>query len=161
MNVTISFDIFDIDSVKAASDKLKSYYRRLDRQGNEVCQRLAQIGQTTATQGFSGARYDGTNDVSVSVEQIDRGSRINASGNAVLFIEYGSGITLGSGHPEPNGYGPGTYPSEKQHWNDPKGWWYAHDRHTYGNPPAAAMYEAEQEVLRNIDRIANEVIGHD
>lgn len=159
-DIVIPLDVFDIDSVMNASERLKAYYRRLDRKAREICNRLASIGAVRASLGFARAIYNGHNDVSITVEQIDSGYRINADGEAVLFIEFGSGAMYGYGHPEPQGYGPGTYPG-KGHWNDPNGWWYGHGQHSFGNPPSAAMYEAEQEVKRSIEQVAKEVLGND
>ena len=162
-DIVIPIDIFDLESVQNASDKLKAYYRRLDRKAKEICRQLAYIGEFRARVGFARAIYDGNNDVSVSVEQIENGYRVDANGQAVLFIEYGSGA-IGYGYPGETDYGPSTWsegPQGKRHWNDPKGWWYAHDRHSYGNPPAAAMYDAEQEIRRNIEQVCREVLGSD
>ena len=159
-DIVIPLDVFDIDSVQNAAERLKAYYRRLDRQAREICGRLASLGAVRASLGFSRAIYNGNNDVHIDVEQIDSGYRINANGEAVLFIEFGSGAAYGYGHPDPQGYGPGTYPG-KGHWNDPNGWWYGHGQHSFGNPPAAAMYNAEQEIRQNIERVAREVLGRE
>ena len=141
--------------------ELQKFKTDFDSKVMTVCEKLAQIGEVRARLDYSGAIYDGTNDVSVRVEPTGTGYRVVASGNAVLFIEFGSG-TIGYGHPEPGIYGPGTWSdgsSGKKHWQDPGGWYYAHGKKSIGNPPAAAMYHAEQEVRQRIQEVVSEVFG--
>ena len=154
----IDVNIFDYASVSRATRSLEEYAADLIEKANTVCERLASMGAVRASLDFSRAIYNGTNDVEVTVEPIDNGYAIHARGNAVLFIEFGSGASYGYGHPEPEGYGPGTYPG-KGHWDDPNGWWYGNHEHSYGNPPAAAMYHAKQDVLQEVQRIADEVFA--
>ena len=156
--MTVDVNIFDYASVSRAQRRLDEYFADLIEKANTVCERLATIGAVRASLDFSRAIYNGTNDVAVTVEPIDNGYAIHATGNAVLFIEFGSGASYGYGHPEPEGYGPGTYPG-KGHWDDPNGWWYGTHEHSYGNPPAAAMYHAKQDVLQEVQRIADEVFN--
>ena len=156
--MTVDVNIFDYASVSRATRRLDEYFADLIEKANTVCERLATIGAVRASLDFSRAIYNGTNDVAVTVEPIDNGYAIRATGNAVLFIEFGSGASYGYGHPEPEGYGPGTYPG-KGHWDDPNGWWYGTHEHSYGNPPAAAMYHAKQDVLQEVQRIADEVFA--
>lgn len=156
--MTVDVNVFDYASVSRATRRLDEYYADLIEKANTVCERLATIGAVRASLDFSRAIYNGTNDVDVTVEPIDNGYAIHATGNAVLFIEFGSGASYGYGHPEPEGYGPGTYPG-KGHWDDPNGWWYGNHEHSYGNPPAAAMYHAKQDVLQEVQRIADEVFA--
>ncbi len=164
MNVTVN--VFDPRDMQIATDEIAEYLSDLQEKGNQICERLASIGALRASIGFSSAIYTGVNDVSISVEPISNGWAIHARGNAVLFIEFGAGATLGYGHPEAKaeGYGPGTYnpdypTPENPNWRNPKGWWYGKGQHTYGNPPAAAMYYAKEEVIRNIEQVAREVFG--
>ena len=156
--MTADVNIFDYASVSRAQRRLDEYVADLIEKANTVCERLASMGAVRASLDFSRAIYNGTNDVAVAVEPIDNGYAIRATGNAVLFIEFGSGASYGYGHPEPEGYGPGTYPG-KGHWDDPNGWWYGSHEHSYGNPPAAAMYHAKQDVLQEVQRIADEVFA--
>lgn len=158
MAITIRMNGLDRHSVRNAINQLKEFQTDYDTKMQTVCEQLATMGAVRASLEFARAPYSGTNDVSVTAEPFGNGWRVRASGNAVLFIEFGSGATYGYGHPEPQGYGPGTYPG-KGHWNDPKGWWYGHGKHTYGNPPAAAMYHAEQDIRAEIERVVSEVFG--
>jgi hypothetical protein len=156
--VTVDVNIFDYASVSRAQRRLDEYFADLIEKANTVCERLASMGAVRASLDFSRAIYNGTNDVAVTVEPIDNGYAIHATGNAVLFIEFGSGASYGYGHPEPEGYGPGTYPG-KGHWDNPNGWWYGNHEHSYGNPPAQAMYNAKREIQAEVQRIADEVFA--
>lgn len=156
--MTVDVNIFDYASVSMAQRRLDEYVADLIEKANTVCERLATIGAVRASLDFSRAIYNGTNDVEVTVEPIDNGYAIHARGNAVLFIEFGSGASYGYGHPEPEGYGPGTYPG-KGHWDDPNGWWYGNHEHSYGNPPAQAMYNAKRDIQAEVQRIADEVFA--
>lgn len=159
MNIQVNG--LDPESVRNAVTELRQYQSDIDGKMRQVCEKLAHIGQVRASVGFSNAIYDGTNDVSVTAEPFDNGWKVRASGHATLFIEFGSG-TIGYGHPEPQEYGPGTWSdseSGKRHWQDPNGWYYAHGRKSFGNPPAAAMYYAEQDIRREIETVVKEVFG--
>lgn len=155
---TITINGFDPVSIRSAISELQAMQNKVERMGMSVCERLATLAATRASIEYARAPYNGVNDVVVVAEPFDNGWRVRASGNAVLFIEYGSGATYGFGHPNPMGFGPGTYPG-KGHWADPKGWWYGHGLHSYGNPPAAAMYHAEQDVRSLAPSVVTEVIN--
>ncbi len=168
--MNIDVNVFDSRDMQIATHELEQYLADLQERANRVCERLASIGAVRASLGFSRAIYQGVNDVEVTVEPIQNGYRVKASGDAVLFIEFGAGATYGYGHPDPQGNVPGSYPG-KGHWDDPNGWWFPNAAvsaqggtadaytHTYGNPPSAAMYEAQQECVRNIERVVNEVFN--
>lgn len=161
MSASIRFNGLNSASVRRVVTKLSKTRTSYDAKMQTVCERLATLGAVRASLEFSRAPYSGENDVAVTAEPYGSGWRVRASGEAVLFIEFGAGVTYGYGHPDPQGYGPGTYPSTKGHWDDPNGWWYAHGRHTYGNPPAAAMYHAEQDIRASIERVVSEVFGQE
>lgn len=163
MPKTIKISLFDNNSLNDAIKEVKRYKEWVGRKENELRVRLASVGALVASIRFSRAVYNGTNDVSVRVEDSGKTATIYADGDSVAFIEFGSGATYGYGHPEAEkfGAGPGTYPDGKGHWNSPDGWWYAHGEHSYGNPPAMAMYDAREEIVNQYMRIAREVFGSD
>ena len=137
--------------------------------------RLAQEGMEIASVKFSQAVYDGTNDVSVTVEP--RGNNVRAvvaTGGATLFIEFGTGVTYPDNHPEAEelgmkrgeyGHGHG-----KQH-----SWGYYGDPGTngvlkekknggfvvitHGNPANMPMYETVKELQDRLTEIAKEVFS--
>ena len=145
-----------------------AYQKWLVRKSDELARRLAEMGVVNASIEFSRAFYDGNNDTQMHLERRGDGRyAVVAQGEAVLFIEFGSGATYGYGHPEPQGFGPGTYPGEG-HWDDPNGWYLPKDKwaadgskHSYGNPPAMAMYNTVKELERELDRVVREVFASD
>ncbi|MBQ2768093.1 MAG: hypothetical protein IJF49_08480 [Clostridia bacterium] len=139
--------------------------------------RLAEVGEQEARMRFAAAAYDGTNDVKVHAEPTADGYRVVAEGQAVAFIEFGSGILqppypadAAVSHPR------GVYGQGKG--SNLNGWVYVgeqgssgvqmYDRHgspkegvyrTKGNPPAAAMYHAVRAMRDAAPEIAREVFG--
>ena len=158
----IVVDPFDQKSIDNAIKELDRYQRWVHEKEEVLRQRLAQLGATVASIEFSRAIYNGTNDVTVRVDDNGRKATIFAEGSAVLFIEFGSGAKYGGGHPDAGkfGYGPGTYsdgPEGKGRWDDPNGWYFAHGQHSFGNPPAMAMVHARDAILEQLTAIAREV----
>lgn len=151
--MTIDINGFDRASIRSAIRELQKLSKG---KTDEACMALAEYGAQRARTTFQFAEYDGVNDVTVVAESIPNGARVHASGNAVLFIEYGAGATRGYGHPNPRQYGPGTYPG-RGHWNDPNGWYYAHGQRSWGNPPACAMYNAEVDMYYRAHEIVSGV----
>lgn len=149
------------DSIGKAVKELKRYQKWVAKKEAELRSRLAMRGATVASIQFARAIYTGSNDVSVRVDNTGSVAVIYAEGDAVAFIEFGAGAAYGYGHPQSAefGVGPGTYPDGKGHWDDPKGWWFGSGQHTYGNPPAAAMYAAVREIAENVTEIAREVFA--
>ena len=161
MAKTIRINGLSEKSISDAIAEVRKYQAWVEAKEIELRSRLASLGATVASIQFSRAIYNGTNDVSVRVDDTGSVAVIYAEGESVAFIEFGAGITYGSGHPQAAelGVGPGTYPEGKGHWDNPNGWWYAHGQHTYGNPPAMAMYQAVQAMAEEITRIAREVFA--
>lgn len=140
-----------------AAKKVEALADDLPRKSQELVNRLAQRGVQLAKAYFQ-VPYDG--DGSVSVNWEERGASVTAvvaTGNAVLFLEFGAGKMMGYGHPEPLDYGPGTYNPSSDKWKSPYGWYYARNQKSYGNPPSAAMYTARKEVGEMILEIAREI----
>lgn len=148
--------------IQKIQDELMVYRKWQEEKARELAERLAALGATVASIRFSRAVYTGKKDVEVTVEGLPNGYKVKADGESVLFIEFGSGVTYGYGHPEAGefGMGPGTYPDGKGHWDDPKGWYLpksAGGGHTFGNPPAMPMYEARKAIEQELPRIVKEV----
>ena len=158
----IVIDPFDQESISKAIKELDRYKNWVREKEEILRQRLAHLGATVASIEFSRAIYNGTNYVSVRVDDSGSKATIFAEGSAVLFIEFGSGKKYGGGHPDAGkfGYGPGTYsdgPNGKGHWSDPNGWYFSHGQHSFGNPPAMAMVHARDAILEQLTAIAREV----
>lgn len=158
--MTITINGFDTASIDAAIQELQTAFKDQNQMVQDACMKVAEFGAKWAEGGYRSAEYpSGANDVVVTAEATGDGARVRASGENVLFIEYGAGALRGYGHPEPNGYGPGTFNPLSDNWKNPNGWYYAHGRKTWGNPPSAAMYYAEQAMRENADTIVNGVLG--
>ena len=159
MPKTIVIDGLSQKNINNAIKEVQKYKQWVLQKETELRVRLASVGATVASIQFSRAIYNGTNDISVRVDDTGSVAVIYAEGESVAFIEFGSGDRYGHGHPQAgeHGMGPGTYPSDKGLWNNPKGWWYGHGQHSYGNPPAMAMYQAVQAMTEQITMIAKEV----
>lgn len=148
--------------IQKIQDELMVYRKWQEEKERELAELLATLGATVASIRFSRAVYTGKKNVDVTVEWLPNGFKVKADGESVLFIEFGSGVTYGYGHPEAGefGMGPGTYPDGKGHWDDPKGWYLpksAGGGHTFGNPPAMPMYEARKAIEQELPRIVKEV----
>lgn len=164
MGKTIRISGLSEQNIAQAARELRQYADWVRVKESELRLRLASVGATVASIQFSRAIYNGSKDVTVRVEDDGKTAVIYAEGESVAFIEFGSGAKYGGGHPLAGefGLGPGTWsdgPDGKGHWNDPKGWWYGHGKHSYGNPPAAAMVSARDAMVEQLTTIAREVFG--
>lgn len=155
----ITVDPLNKTSVADAIKELKRYKAWVVKKEVLLRSRLSMIGATVASVQFSRAIYNGAKDVTVRVDNTGSVAVIYAEGKDVAFIEFGAGAKYGYGHPEAAkfGTGPGTYPDGKGHWDNPKGWWYGNSQHSFGNPPAMAMYEARERMVEQVTQIAREV----
>ena len=161
MSKTIQIELSN-KSINSAVKELRQYSAWIQDKEKELRSRLAMMGATVASIQFSRAIYNGSNDVSVRVDDTGSVAVIYAEGESVAFIEFGSGKKYGYGHPQAGefGFGPGTWSDGEQgkgHWDDDRGWWYGSGQHSYGNPPAMAMVAARDEIVENVTRIAREV----
>lgn len=160
MNKKITINLTD-KSIDSAIKEIRKYKLWVEAKEKELRLRLATLGATVASIRFSSAIYNGTNDVSVRVSDKGDTATIYAEGESVAFIEFGAGAKHGYGHPQAGefGVGPGTYPDGKGNWDNPKGWYIPGGEHTYGNPPAMAMYDAVQAMTEQVTMIAKEVFS--
>ncbi len=163
----MSVTILNLDKVIS---QIESYRKGLQNKINRFLERLSTLGAYRARIEFTNAMYAGTNDVEISVEPTKTGYKVVASGQAVLFIEFGTGV-LNPEHPQSSefGFSHGTYGLGKG--ANEKGWVYVGEQgnagqpiregvyHTYGNPPAKAMYNAAKDMKTEIYAIAKEVFG--
>ena len=161
--------------------KLKKKRNTLDDKRKIFLERLALEGFEVADITFRHALYAGFNDVVVLEPKWKDESTIvlEAQGNAVAFIEFGTGVHYSEQYPkEIEGIAArGTY-GDKKGSND--SWTYYGEPgnegkivrvaksgesvvRTHGNPPAMAMYNASQKMRQReiIVSIAKEVFGSD
>lgn len=160
---TITFNLSRSSIDKALRD-LADYNRWINEKTNELVKALADYGAQQASIHFSGAMYDGNNDVSCHVEENGDGScLVVATGRATLFIEFGTGIMYAGGHPEETpAVARGSWsmsPQGKGHWDDPNGWYYAHGKKSFGNPANMPMYNAKRDIEAHFEEIARRVFS--
>ena len=164
-------------SILEAISQINKYKFELSTKTKLLVDRLAEIGINTINVTMRSVDAVDRGDYNAAPVPIEGGANspiqrmsVQLSGDQILFIEFSSGITHGtSSFPSmPNnpsygsGYGMGTYPNGKGHWDDPKGWWYSKDgesHHTYGLKPYAPMYHADEDMRKAITSIAKEVFG--
>ena len=161
------------ESIAQVISELKAYKQTLKAKEKQLMEGLAEIGFHEASVRFSTAIYDGINDSSVDIRPIENGYEIVAEGNAVAFIEFGTGVTHNTGEPyplpRPEGIvGIGEYGDGK---GKRKAWGYRGDPGssgevksngiviTRGNPAAMPMWYATEEMRSKILQVAKEVFG--
>lgn len=174
------------DTMKAVQ-ALERYIAKLHAAREEIEWRLATKGADEATFEFDQAKYAGVNDVVVQEEEVDGHAAVVARGDAVAFIEFGTGVVY-------NGPGNGVYPQErpegivgigeygKGHGASNYGWYYRGEPgnagaqavrykkdgsevsrpgwvHTYGNLPASGMYRAANLMSDEAGEVVREVLA--
>lgn len=162
----ITLDPFNAKSVDKAIKELEEYAKEVDKVSKIIAKKLAELGATKADLKFNKTDYIGNKEIKVTPVPTDTGYKIIASGEAVAFIEFGAGITFGSGHPMASqfGFGPGTWNPASGNWKNPNGWVFKDPTgkivHTFGNHPAQGMFEAMNDILAaNIREVFNEAIN--
>lgn len=176
----IEFDILSPNEIKKAIGEVQAYKKWVQEKTRAISERLSLIGIQEASIRFANAMYDGTNDVHVRTEESSSGDEyvfsIIAEGQAVCFIEFGTGVYYNSATyplPKPEGVvGIGEYGSGKgkqQSWayyGEPgsNGVTYNSARGqvviTHGNPAAMPLYYSAAQMKRQILSIAREVFGN-
>lgn len=170
MNISINGLDSTISHMKTLNDNL------LNKTSTLVAH-LINAGYEIADYRFGIAQYDGTNDVSLSMSFSGNTATLTASGQAVLFIEFGSGITFTEENPKAVelGFIRGTYGKGK---GSNLNWAYIGDKgsngevirttvdgetvvRTKGNPPANAMYEASKTTRQILISEVKEVLFSD
>lgn len=158
----LKIDPYDPKSVDKAIKQVEQYKVRLNQKEKLLLERLSSMGATNVSISFANAIYNGDNDVNVRVELTDNKATILAEGQAVCFIEFGTGVRYGYGYSgqKPSGIvGIGEFGKGKG--SNPKGWWYGHNLHSFGNPPNEGMYKTVQGLAEEILKVAREVFSHD
>lgn len=170
-----------LGKISEAVKQVEDYKKALANKEREFLRRLAEIGVEEAAARFTTAQYDGTNDVQVDapIWVDDNRIAIRATGNAVTFIEFGTGYfynTEGDDHPAAEKYG-FTIGGYGQGRGKGDFWYYKGDPgtngempkspsmaakglvFTHGNPQNRCMWEASKKIREEILNIAREVFG--
>lgn len=152
------------ESCQDALDELKKYQREISPKLDEVCRRLAELGAQEARMRF--ARGDhGNGGVTVTVEKIDNGYKIVASGHDVYFIEFGTGVNAGVGYGD-SGVPATSVPVYPGSWSEQHaqefsryGYWWWQGEKLQGTEAEMPMYYAGKAIRENEIRIAREVFS--
>ena len=161
-------------SINRAIKELEDYKKWLLSKTKEFLKALADEGVEIANTKFAKAVYDGTNDVSCSVEERgDNKIAVVAVGGATLFIEFGTGVKYPDNHPEAGKHGMVRGQYGYKLGRLPQGWRYEGDPgsngevitegkhvgevHTYGNPANMSRYQTIREVEEKSEEIARRV----
>ena len=158
-------------------NKVKAYQKSLEEKQHRLLDELFKIGIDVASVKFQTAQYDGDNDVVVNRQPEWVGDNklfLTATGKAITFIEFGTGVHYAEQHPKAAELGavrgeygqgkgssdtwgyygsPGTNGRERK--DTDKGTLVL----THGNPPARAMYDSAKEMRNQIVNKAREVFG--
>lgn len=170
----ISVNALDPASIDDAIRQLKQYTQWLETRAKVLCERLAERGMEIASVEFGNAVYDGTNDVTVRVDNRGDTMYVIAEGETVLFIEFGTGVKYPTEHPMRNELGIGEVGTYGHRLGALKGGWRYPESHgagtngepdpkhpgyihTYGNPANMVMYNTGKELHSELQRIAREV----
>lgn len=160
--------------IKQAQKEYDEWRKTLETRIEQFVKRLSEMGAEVAKIRFTSAVYDGDmSDITVQVEQHGKKATIYATGQAVCFIEFGTGVAFAE---HPSGlYAHGTYGDGKG--SNPNGWVYdgvpgptaqpVYNRkgeqkpgvwRTKGNPPACAMWESAAQMAASIKTVWEEVM---
>lgn len=177
-NRTIDINVLSVTSIDKAIKAVREYKRELDARAALFVERLQEVGIEAACMYFEKAAYAGEPDVLVDLPKdvTKKGhtytARVRATGDTVLFIEFGTGIYHENAHQLEYGYYAGSYGRQAL---QPWGWFYSgspgshpprgtemahgHPRsvHTYGNPANMPMYNTRRHLLVLFASIAEEV----
>ena len=169
--IVITLDPKVIDN---AIKRLKSYQKDLKKKCEMLVKRLAEYGATAAKIKFDSAvidAYDGSTGlmngyfgknsaVEVVTSKTAEGYDIVANGEAVVFIEFGSGVLAEHPQADEFGFGPGSWSADHGSGQfAEKGYWFYNKHFLTGQAPAMAMFDTSQELKRKILEIAREVFS--
>lgn len=92
-NKTIKIDLRNASTIADAIKEVRAYRQMIVDGSKKLVDTLADEAVQKAQRDYSTAKYAGDNDVSVSrANQAELHTTITASGEAALFIEFGTGI---------------------------------------------------------------------
>lgn len=135
---------------------LEKYLKSLDGKVDALLKRIAEIGATAARAAYGSA-------VPVNVEKIDGGYRIVATGDAVVFLEFGAGtmtdISNRYSSVMPFPVYPGSYSEENNGEFAKYGRWHFGGRTYEYVMPRGGMNAAYEEMMVEIRTAIKEVFG--
>lgn len=170
--------ICTLATLDKAIEYLEKYKKSLPDKRNTLLKRLEEIGVNLAKVKFAEAQYDGINDVTVGSWIDENKLVIDASGQAVSFIEFGAGVFNPIHHPLEEQFGAlrGEYGKgygKNAEWGFEStgaeqlsaGGYVSHSRNgdyviTGGNNANRCLFDTSEELKQELTKIAREVF-HD
>jgi hypothetical protein len=178
----VVIDLNKEGSLDAAIKKLERIAKEeMEAFAKELVEELAKAGADIARVNFTGAEYAGTHTEDVSFKISDNGKKatVYADGDAVLFIEFGTGIYKSAPAGEYDEIVSGSVLDhgeyKRRQGANPSGWFYTgspgpnhpsdtqvaygkpNTVHTYGNDANSSMYNARLEVEKRYEGIVRKV----
>lgn len=141
--------------------ELEQYRDDVENAVQDVEHRLAVIGRDKAEDNYAGSynTLAGNTDVTVEAE----GSKVVASGEDLMFNEFGAGTTAGQ-HPwagkAPVDVSPGSWSATHAQEFTQRGRWYYNDVRYTNIFPSRSLYLAFSYMRQNVQRIAREVFDN-
>lgn len=159
MTKTVKVNIWDASSVQNAIYELEKFQHKLEDFPKKLVAILLDRGVEIANYQFENAVYAGVNDTMIHTDISDDGksARIYAMGQAVLFIEFGTGVFKDSALEEVMNIQSGSLLAHGEYGKgkakNPKGWAYVG---TAGqNPPSDTYSIGGKGVTRTMGNHAN------
>ena len=132
-------------------------YADTDRKVQEILKRLCEIGEPIIRQ-IHGHHAD-----SIETTPTKNGYKITASGEDVLFIEFGAGEQAGSENGNydavPASARPGSWSETHAKQYSTRGYWYFGGHKFTTVAPSPAFYYAYEYMVQNLPMITREVFG--
>ena len=178
----VVIDLNKEGSLDAAIKKLEQISKQeMEAFARDLVEELAKTGADIARVNFTGAEYAGTHTEDVSFKISDNGKKatVYADGDAVLFIEFGTGIYKSAPVGEYDEIVSGSVVDhgeyKRKQGANPWGWFYTgspgpnhpsdtqvaygkpNTVHTYGNDANSSMYNARLEVEKRYEGIVRKV----
>ena len=121
---------------------------------------LAEIGAQEAQRFFDMAE-NGNQGVRVTINKIENGWSIVASGKSVYFVEFGTGdaVTNSHGFQVSVPIYPGSYSETHAQQYSVKGYWYYGGERLTETPIYAPMYHADRKMSEEASRVLREVFN--
>lgn len=158
-NKVVKINMLDSKSIQNAMWELERIKRKTETFAEDLVRKLADRGVDIASYHFENAVYAGTNDVSIGVsfDKNGKSARILASGQSVLFIEFGTGVYKESAPEEIMNIKSGSVLEHGEYGmgkaNNPKGWVYVGS--TGQNPPGDTKMVGDKGTVRTMGNDAN------
>lgn len=162
MKTSIHVDVFNPKSIQDAIDALYGKGEWVEQKCEELSRRLAEIGMREAVVSYQGAATEGNANVGVKIYPIDHGYAIEAYGEDVFFVEFGTGVMAGKGYETDEitpsvPITPGSWSETHAQKFSKDGYWYYGGKKYTGTQPYMGMYKASKAIKANLQKAAEEV----